>query len=204
MNPAHPIHGTLRSYALSELPELAARFIEAHVMSCPACRARVMDVQAELVSQIEALPALGELPPYGQRPTPDRAQPPSRRWRPFVREAEPQTAQQQLAHWLAQPGLRLLALQDSEQQPAGQALLLPSREVLFVLIAPAPGKCYQAWGADSAQQAEPLIPLSSGSGLLTARLGNSNYICLSLEDKRRDIRNQTTARAGAGLGAGGY
>ena len=155
-----------------------------------------MEYQAELVSQIEALPISGQLPPYGQRTAPKTTQPTgiqplSRRWHPFAREAAP--TEQHLAHWLSQPGVRLLALQDAEQHLTGQALLLPSREVLFVLPPPSPGKVYQVWVTANWQRGEPLIPVvQSGSGLLTASLGNSNYICLSLEDRRRAMANQTT------------
>ena len=113
------------------------------------------------------------------------------------RAAQHQTAvlaaeQRQVASWLAQPGVRLLRLTDRQRRPSGHLLLLPSREVLFVLPPAPSGQVYQVWVAAHWKRGDPLTPATrSARGLLSAPVGANDYVCVSLEDARRDMTGQT-------------
>ncbi|WP_161883265.1 hypothetical protein [Deinococcus alpinitundrae] len=113
------------------------------------------------------------------------------------RAAQQQTAvlaaeQRQVARWLAQPGVRLLSLTDRQRRPSGHLLLLPSREVLFVLPPAPSGQVYQVWVAAHWKRGDPLTPATrSARGLLSAPVGVNDYVCVSLEDARRDMTGQT-------------
>ncbi len=100
--------------------------------------------------------------------------------------------QRQVAGWLAQPGVSVLGLRAKDQPTAGHLLLLPSREVLFVLPPPAPGKVYQVWVASNWKRGDPLTPTTrSAHGVLAASVGGGDYVCVSLEDAGRDMTGQT-------------
>jgi len=100
--------------------------------------------------------------------------------------------QRQVAGWLAQPGVRLLGLTDRQRRPSGHLLLLPSREVLFVLPPAPSGQVYQVWVAAHWKRGDPLTPATrSARGLLSAPVGVNDYVCVSLEDARRDMTGQT-------------
>ncbi|WP_188969822.1 hypothetical protein [Deinococcus aerolatus] len=80
----------------------------------------------------------------------------------------------------------------AKDQPAGHLLLLPSREVLFVLPPPAPGKVYQVWVASNWKRGDPLTPSTrSVRGVLSASVGGGDYVCISLEDEGRDMAGQS-------------
>ncbi len=100
--------------------------------------------------------------------------------------------QRQVAGWLAQPGVSVLGLRARNKPAAGHLLLLPSREVLFVLPPPAPGKVYQVWVASNWKRGDPLTPTArSARGVLSASVGGGDYVCISLEDEGRDMTGQT-------------
>lgn len=100
--------------------------------------------------------------------------------------------QRQVADWLAQPGVSVLGLRAREKPAAGHLLMLPSREVLFVLPLPAPGKVYQVWVASNWKRGDPLTPSTrSTRGVLSASVGGGDYVCVSLEDEGRDMTGQT-------------
>lgn len=100
--------------------------------------------------------------------------------------------QRQVAGWLAQPGVSVLGLRARDKPAAGHLLLLPSREVLFVLPPPAPGKVYQVWVASNWKRGDPLTPSTrSARGVLSASVGGGDYVCVSLEDEGRDMTGQT-------------
>ena len=100
--------------------------------------------------------------------------------------------QRQVAGWLAQPGVSVLKLQARDNPSAGHLLLLPTREVLFVLPPPAPGKVYQVWVASNWKRGDPLTPSTrSARGVLGASVGSGDYVCVSLEDEGRDMTGQT-------------
>ncbi|GGO38763.1 hypothetical protein [Deinococcus humi] len=100
--------------------------------------------------------------------------------------------QRQVAGWLAQPGVSVLNLQARDNPSTGHLLLLPTREVLFVLPPPAPGKVYQVWVASNWKRGDPLTPSTrSTRGVLGASVGSGDYVCVSLEDERRDMTGQT-------------
>ena len=100
--------------------------------------------------------------------------------------------QRQVAGWLAQPGVSVLGLRVKNEPTGGHLLLLPSREVLFVLPPPAPGKVYQVWVASNWKRGDPLTPTTrSAHGVLAASVGGGDYVCVSLEDAGRDMTGQT-------------
>lgn len=100
--------------------------------------------------------------------------------------------QRQVAGWLAQPGVSVVGLRAKDQPTAGHLLLLPSREVLFVLSPPAPGKVYQVWVASNWKRGDPLTPTTrSARGIVAASVGGGDYVCISLEDAGRDMTGQT-------------
>ncbi|CAM4448083.1 hypothetical protein [Deinococcus marmoris] len=100
--------------------------------------------------------------------------------------------QRQVAGWLAQPGVSVVGLRAKDQPTAGHLLLLPSREVLFVLPPPAPGKVYQVWVASNWKRGDPLTPTTrSAHGVLAASVRGGDYVCVSLEDAGRDMTGQT-------------
>ncbi|AZI41937.1 hypothetical protein EHF33_03535 [Deinococcus psychrotolerans] len=100
--------------------------------------------------------------------------------------------QRQVTDWLAQPGVAALGLRAKDRPAAGHLLLLPSREVLFVLPPPIPGKVYQVWVASNWKRGDPLTPSTrSAHSVLTASVSGSDYVCISLEDKSRDMTGQT-------------
>ncbi|CAM4088921.1 hypothetical protein [Deinococcus marmoris] len=100
--------------------------------------------------------------------------------------------QRQVAGWLAQPGVSVVGLRAKDQPTARHLLLLPSREVLFVLPPPAPGKVYQVWVASNWKRGDPLTPTTrSARGVLAASMGGGDYVCVSLEDAGRDMTGQT-------------
>lgn len=218
---SHPSAVTLRAYALGDLPDSVQPPIENHLLSCPVCRDEVLAWRGELVSQVEALPiampSSSALPPLRRpeaRPV-NRSQrlPAAPRWPALAlvsaftllslvglvwastqhSQAVALAAEQrQVADWLRQPDVKLLGLTDRQQRPTGHLLLLPSREVLFVLPPAPSGKTYQVWVAAHWKRGDPLTPtVRSSRGLLSASVDNNDYICVSLEDVRRDMTNQT-------------
>ncbi|AWN23587.1 hypothetical protein DKM44_10395 [Deinococcus irradiatisoli] len=206
MSAPHLADATLRAYALGDLPLPAQQAAEGHVLGCPLCRAQVIRWRDDFAAQVDALPSAGRLPPL-RRPhgaPAKRHLPP--RWSALTlpgllmlsvlalgwggwqqhQASALRAEQRQVAGWLAQPQLKVLAMQDTKRRPTGQLLLLPSREVLFVLPPPAPGKVYQVWVAAHWHRGDKLTPqLSSRRGTFSASVGENDYVCVSLEDAGR-------------------
>ncbi|CAM3553367.1 hypothetical protein [Deinococcus frigens] len=222
MTTPHPDVNVLRAYAVGDLGSPAQAQAEAHLLGCAACRAQVVVWRDELAAQVEALPPAGKLPPLrrtlrlppqsapghapGKRP---RSLRPSAFALPAIlallgagaigwggwQQAQAnalRAEQRQVAGWLAQPGVAVLGLRAKDRPAAGHLLLLPSREVLFVLPPPAPGKVYQVWVASNWTRGDPLTPSTrSAHGVLAASVGGGDYVCVSLEDAGRDMTGQT-------------
>jgi anti-sigma factor RsiW len=167
MSAPHPAVDLLRAYAVGDLQGAAEAQTEAHLLACPVCRTQVVAWRAELAAQVDALPAAGPLPPRRPRPARSarsggaRGPAPLRRPAPALFRTAAlvvlgasalawggwqrgqvnalRAEQRQVAAWLAQPGVTVLELSARNQPTAGHLLLLPGREVLFVLPPPTPG-----------------------------------------------------------------
>lgn len=216
MSAPHPDVDLLRAYAVGDLHGAAGAQAEAHLLACRVCRTQVVAWRTELAAQVDALPAAGPLPP--RRPRMARSGPsgPAPRRRPaptFVRPAALlvlaaaalvwgggqhvqvtalRAEQRQVADWLARPGVAVLELSARNPSAAGHLLLLPGREVLFVLPPPTPGKVYQVWVASNWKRGDPLTPSArSARGVLAASVEGRDYVCISLEDAGRSMAGQT-------------
>lgn len=196
----HPPADDLRAYALGDLPYPAAGEVDAHLAACEACRARVWAARAELVRLTEALPPLEPQAASWERVRRRVRPAPPRPW--LVAAALALLAlggwglwqqrlsvglraeQQVISGWLARPDVTLVTLLGAARQPSGRVLLAADRTALFVLPPAPPGEVYHAWvGLKRGwKPGDPLrLARSSTGGVFQAEVGDSDYLCLSLE-----------------------
>ena len=198
----HLSSAQLRAYALGDLNPAAARRLEAHLQGCPACRERVLALREELVTLVEELPtAEPQAGSFALVQARSRARRTSRTpwlaaavlalatftlgWGLQERQMAASARQQQavVAGWLARPDLRVLTLRSRQQKTAGRVLLAADR-ALFVLPPPPAGQAYHAWvGLKRGwKYGDPMrLATSSRSGVFVVPLGDTDYLCYSLE-----------------------
>jgi anti-sigma-K factor RskA len=179
----HPVD-PLADYALGSLEPWEVAQLEAHLVSCPECRAEVTRLKATLSLLAEELEPVA--PPRGSW---DRVRahthPPKRNlvprwafpaaaavllvatgafgiawWRTQSALRDAHETQAQVSAWMTNPGVRLVPLTQRSGRVMGQVLLLKDGRALVVMPEAAPaGRSYQAWGLSEHSRTAPAASL---------------------------------------------
>lgn len=204
---SHVTDEHLKLYALGLIDAANTPSIEAHLSGCVDCRTVVAMWQADLVAAVEALPAVGDLPPLrAVVSTPLTVQRLSSSngtrasifaavvlvgvamvgsvWK-VPQRADPsalQVERQLVSDWMARADTRLIALTDIKDRHTGKVLIASSGQALFALPEAPAGFEYRAWVARHWHRGEPMIfARASRNGIFMVNVGVNDYLCLSLD-----------------------